>query len=111
MGTFGNVISTLYRAYVYKTLFRDVSRFFSRTVGDVDFDKESLLNRVGLTTYSPVKSTIGDISFFLIGAALGTAVGLALAPKSGAELRAEVKERALDLIGRAEQPIEKRAHA
>jgi hypothetical protein len=112
MGTFGNVISTIYKAYFYKTLIRDVSRFARKAFDDVEFDKESLLNRIGLSTYTPVRSTIGGLSFFVVGAAVGTAIGLALAPKPGAELRAEVKEKAMDLIGRSgEGLLERRAQA
>jgi hypothetical protein len=111
MGTFGNVMGTMYKAYVYKTLLSDVSRVVRRMFDGFDFDRDSLLNKVGLRTYSPVRSTIGGISYFLVGAAIGTAVGLALAPKSGAELRADVKEKALDLLGRGEEAIERRAQA
>ena len=112
MNTLGNVLSTVYKAYFYKTLFRDVSRFARKAFDDFDFDKESLLNRVGLTTYAPVKSTVGGLSSFILGAAVGTAIGLALAPKPGAELRAEVKEKAMDLIGRSNEALrEQRAQA
>ena len=48
MGTFGSVIKTLYKAYVYKTIFSEVSRFARRTFNNMEFDKESLLNRAGL---------------------------------------------------------------
>ncbi len=111
MDNLGNVIGTMYKAYVYKTLFKDASRFLRKTFGDIEFDKESLLNRIGLTTYEPIKSTIGGLSFFLLGAAVGAAIGLAVAPKPGAELRADVKERALDFIGRSETFGEQRARA
>jgi hypothetical protein len=102
MGTFGSVIKTLYKAYVYKTIFSEISRFARRTFNNMDFDKESLLNRAGLTTYNPMKDTVSGASLFLLGALAGGAAALALAPKPGHELRAEVKERALDLMGRTE---------
>lgn len=102
MGSFGSVLSTMYKAYVYKTLIGDLSRFVRRTFDNLEFDKESLLNRAGLTSYTPVKDTVGGISYFLLGALAGGAVALALAPKPGRELRAEVKERAMDLMGRTE---------
>ena len=108
MGTFGNVISTMYKAYFYKTLLRDVSRFARKAFDDVDFDKESLLNRIGLRTYTPARSAIGGLSFFVVGAAVGAAIGLALAPKPGAELRADVKEKAMDLIGRSAESVPQR---
>ena len=115
MSTFGNVMGTMYKAYVYKTLLSDVSRFVRRTFDDFDFDKESLLNRVGLSTHTPVRNAIGGASCLLLGAAIGTAIGLALAPKPGVELRAEVKEKARDLLRRAEETaeetIERRVHA
>ena len=116
MGTFGSVLSTMYKAYIYKTLVKDASRFVKKTMSniDLDWDKESLLNRVGLTTYTPVKKTIGGLSFLLLGAAIGTAIGVILAPKPGVELRQEVKEKALDLIGRANETtpmLERRVQA
>lgn len=108
MGAFGNVINTMYKAFFYKTLLRDVSRFARKVFDDREFDKESLLARIGLSSYTPVRSTIGGLSFLVVGAAVGTAIGLALAPKPGAELRAEVKEKAINLIGRSGERLQER---
>jgi gas vesicle protein len=41
---------------------------------------------------------MSDISLFLLGGIVGAAVGLALAPKPGAELRSQVKDKALNLF-------------
>lgn len=114
MGTFRSVMGTMYKAYIYKTLYRDVSRFLKRTFDDIDLDldKKALLHKVGLAPYSPVKKTIGGLSFFLLGAVIGTALGAMLAPKPGVELRQEVKEKAMDLLGRSvETPTERRVQA
>jgi hypothetical protein len=114
MSTLRGVVGTMYQAYIYKTLYRDVSRFLKRTLSDIDLDldKKALLNKVGLTPYTPVKKTIGGLSFFLLGAAIGTAIGVVMAPKPGVELRQEVKEKAMDLLGRTnEAPIDRRVHA
>ncbi|HXN40886.1 MAG TPA: hypothetical protein VN918_03795, partial [Myxococcaceae bacterium] len=72
MGTFKSVMGTLYKAYIYKTLYRDGSRFLKRTFDDIDLDldKKALLHKVGLTPYTPIKKTIGGLSFFLLGAAI-----------------------------------------
>ena len=91
-------MDTLFKAYVYKNMFSDLSKFARKTLRNVDFDRERLLRRVGLSRYSPVKSTAGGFSLFLIGAVVGAAAGLALAPKTGAQLRADVKEKALDVL-------------
>jgi len=114
MATFRSVTGTIYKAYIYKTLYRDASRFLKRTFDDIDLDldKKALLRKVGLTPYSPVKRTIGGLSFFLLGAAIGAGLGAVLAPKPGVELRHEVKEKAMDLLGRSnETPIERRVQA
>jgi len=91
-------MDTLFKAYVYKNMFSDVSRFARKALKNVDFDQERLLRRVGLSRYTPVRSTMGGFSLFLIGAVIGAAAGLALAPKTGAQLRADVKEKALDVL-------------
>ena len=114
MGTFRSVMGTVYKAYIYKTLYRDVSRFLKKTFDDIDLDldKKALLHKVGLAPYTPVKRTIGGFSLFLLGAAIGTAIGVVMAPKPGVELRHEVKEKAMDLLGRSnETPTERRVQA
>jgi len=111
MGTLGSWIGNAYKAYVLKNLIQDVSKFVGRTVRNIDFDKEAWLNRAGLTTYSPVRDTLGGLSLFVVGLIAGGALGLALAPKPGAELRREVKDRAMDLINRGTEITENRARA
>src|SRR6266849_140223 len=114
MATFRSVMSTMYKAYIYKTMYGDVSRFLKRTLKDIDLDldKKSLLHKVGLAPYTPVKRTIGRFSIFLVGAAIGTAIGVVMAPKPGVALRHEVKEKALDLLGRSvDTPMERRVQA
>jgi len=91
-------MDNLIKAYVYKNMFSDISKFARKTLKNVDFDHQKLLRRVGLSRYAPVKSTMGGFSLFLIGAVIGAAAGLALAPKTGAQLRADVKEKALDVL-------------
>ena len=76
--------------------------------GNVINTKESLLNRIGLSSYTPVRSTIGGLSFLVVGAAVGTAIGVALARKPAAEVRAKVKEKAMDLIGRSGERLQER---
>jgi hypothetical protein len=111
MGTLGGWIGNAYKAYVLKNLVQDVSKFVGRTVRNIDFDKEAWLNRAGLTTYSPVRDTLGGLSLFVVGLIAGGALGLALAPKPGVELRREVKDRAMDLINKGTEIAENRARA
>lgn len=100
MGTLGGWISNFYKAYVMKNLVQDVSKFVGRNIQNLDFDKEAWLNRAGLASYKPVRSTVGVTSLFLFGALTGAVLGLILAPKPGAELRQDVKDRALDLFNK-----------
>jgi len=92
------MMDTNFKAYVYKNMLRDLSKFVSKNWGKIDFDRDEWLRRVGLSSYSPVKDTIANISLLLAGAAAGVVIGLALAPKPGAQLRAQVKDRALDVL-------------
>jgi hypothetical protein len=97
-GDGGRTMETLFKAYVYKNMFSDLAKFVRRSAKRVDFDADSWLHRVGLTTYRPVRVTISGTALLLLGAAAGVAVGLALAPKPGSEFRAEVKEKAQDML-------------
>jgi hypothetical protein len=91
----------LTKTYLFTHLAQDGVKLWNRAIGEIDFDKESLLRRAGVVPYEPVKRTAGDIGFLLIGAVVGAAVALALAPKAGVELRSEVKDRAMGLLDQA----------
>ncbi len=98
-----------YRSYLYKSLWKDFSKYSARyakiaakSARNIDWDKETWLHRAGLSTWSPAKRTFGSLSLFVLGGAVGAAVGLLLAPKTGAEIRPILKERATDLLNRAQ---------
>jgi len=109
----------LTKGYLYTHLARDGARLFRRFGPelDLDLDTDGLLRRVGMSRYAPGKRILGDLGFLLLGAAVGAAVALALAPKPGSELRAEVRHRARDVFERARNGIqrveesEQRTHA
>jgi hypothetical protein len=82
------------KAYLYKNMLGDAWEFLKGALEDVDFDRERWLHKVGLSTYSPAKSTIGGVSLFILGGVVGAVAALAFAPRTGTELRAEVKEKA-----------------
>jgi hypothetical protein len=96
----GDVVNTFYKSYLYKTMYRDVSDFLRRNVKDMDFDRESMLRRVGLTSYRPTRSAFGGMGLFVLGAVAGGIAGLLLAPKPGTEIRTEVADRARTLMQR-----------
>ena len=97
------MMDTLYKTYLYKNLFQDVSKFVRKNLKDIDFDKEYWLHKAGLSSYTPVKSSFGGISLLLLGAIAGAGIALVLAPKPGAELRTDVKDRALKLLDKANE--------
>ena len=97
---FSDIVDGFTRSYLYTNLARDAVKLWNR-LGDLDlgdFDKEALLRKLGVVSYSPARRTAGDLTFFLLGGIVGAAIGLALAPKPGAELRSEVKDRAMNLF-------------
>jgi len=105
---FSDVARGFSKTYLYTNLARDGARLWNRLGGPdlMDIDKESLLHRVGLTPYAPGRRTAGDITFFLLGGIVGIVVGLALAPKSGAELRSEVRDRAMHLFEQGKNKVQ-----
>jgi len=100
-----DIVGGFTKTYLYSNLARDVVKLWNR-MDFPDLDKETLLRKVGVVPYEPGRRTAGDISFFLFGALVGAVLGLALAPKPGAELRSEVKDRALGLLDQARNRTE-----
>src|SRR5215475_14158773 len=97
---FSDIVGGFTKSYLYTNLARDGVKLWNR-LGDLDlmdFDKERLLRKVGVVPYSPGSRTASDITLFLLGGLVGAVVGLALAPKAGAELRSDVRERAMNLF-------------
>jgi hypothetical protein len=101
------MFNVLYRSYVAKNLFKDVSAFVKDNFDDIEWDKDYWLHKVGLSTYTPAKSTFGGLSLFLLGLAAGGVAALALAPKPGTEFVADVKDKAMNLVNRAQMAADK----
>ena len=100
---FSDIVGGFTKSYLYTNLAKDAVKLWNR-VGDsdlLDFDKEALLRKVGVVRYTPGRRTAVDITFFLLGGVVGALVGLALAPKPGAELRNDVRDRAMNLFDQA----------
>ena len=104
--------SSLYRKWLAQKFLNDIPKF-AKDKWD-DFDADEVLHPLGLSTYKPVKSSIGSLGVFIIGAAVGSVVALLLAPKPGAELRTDVKDKAMGYLNKQNIAIgqqEKTAHA
>ena len=104
---FSDILEGFTKSYLYTNLARDGVKLWKRVAGDIDldfdFDKEALLRKAGLAPYAPGKRTASDLTLFVLGAAVGAVVGLALAPKPGVQLRADVKDKAMNLFDQAKQ--------
>jgi uncharacterized protein YcfJ len=92
------VKSDVYRKLIARKIMKDLPKY-ARTQWD-DFDPDDVLRYVGLTTYKPVRSSIGGIGAFVIGCAVGGIAALMLAPKTGTELRTDVKDKAMGYLGK-----------
>ena len=90
--------SNLYRKWLAQKFMNDIPRFAKDKWED--FDPDEVLRLVGLTTYKPVKSGIGSLGVFVIGAAVGSVVALLLAPTPGTELRTQVKDKAMGYLNK-----------
>jgi len=69
------------------------------------FDANDLLNPIGLRTNRPVSTGLGGVGIFILGAVAGSIVGLLLAPKTGTELRLQVKDKAMGYLQTAKTDL------
>ncbi|WNG17448.1 YtxH domain-containing protein [Cystobacter fuscus] len=90
--------SDLYRKFLAKKLLKDLPKY-ARNRWE-DFDPDDALHYVGLTTYKPASSSFAGIGAFVIGCAVGGIAALLLTPKTGPELRTNVKDKAMDYLGK-----------
>ena len=103
--------SSLYRKFLVKKLLNDLPKF-AREQWD-DFEADDALRYVGLTTRKPVATSFAGIGAFIVGAAVGGIAAMLLTPKTGPELRTNVKDKAMDYLGKQGINVgqEKTAHA
>lgn len=90
--------SDIYRKFLAKKLLKDLPKY-AREQWD-DFDPDDALRYVGLTTYKPATTSFAGIGAFVIGIAVGGVAALLLTPKTGTELRTNVKDKAMDYLGK-----------
>ncbi|HYO54178.1 YtxH domain-containing protein [Archangium sp.] len=90
--------SDIYRKLIARKLIKDLPRYAKNQWND--FDADDVLRYVGLTTYKPARSSLAGIGAFVIGCAVGGIAALLLAPKTGTELRTDVKDKALGYLGK-----------
>jgi len=92
------VKSDLYRKILAKKILKDLPKV-AKNQWD-DFDADDVLRYVGLTTYKPARSSFAGIGAFVIGCAVGGIAALMLAPKTGTEMRTDVKDKAMGYLGK-----------
>jgi hypothetical protein len=92
------VTSDVYRKVLARKVLKDIPQI-ARDRWD-DFDPDDVLRYVGLTTYKPASSSFAGIGAFVIGCAVGGIAALMLAPKTGTELRTDVKDKAMGYLGK-----------
>jgi hypothetical protein len=90
--------SSLYRKWLARKVLNDIPKL-ARNRWE-DFDADDVLHPLGLSTYKPAKAGLGTLGVFIIGAAVGSVVALILAPTPGAELRTQVKDKAMGYLNK-----------
>jgi hypothetical protein len=132
MATQSKLMKSVLKGYLYQHAARDAQKLLSRAQDvdferlarrlelkklvksarnlDLDFDRERLLHRIGLAPHRPGQHAAAGIGLFAIGLLAGGACALALAPKKGEELREDVKLRAKNLMGRAQEKFPEATH-
>lgn len=98
------------KEYIGHQLFNDLPKAAARAYRRIDAD--DLLHKAGLARYRPGTATATGLSLFALGCAIGGVAALMLAPKVGAEMRTDVRQKAMDFVGQAKQQYgEKTAQA
>ncbi|HEX8823561.1 MAG TPA: YtxH domain-containing protein [Archangium sp.] len=92
------VKSNMYRKYLAKKILKDLPNS-AKDQWD-DFDVDNVLRYMGLTTYKPARSSFAGAGAFIIGCAVGGIAALMLAPKTGTEMRTNVKDKAMGYLGK-----------
>lgn len=87
------ITKDLMKTAVYAKLAKKALKTVRAQMNDIDWDKDYWLHKVGLTSYKPSSFATGGFGLFVLGAIAGGVIGLALAPKAGAELRTEMKDK------------------
>jgi hypothetical protein len=88
----------LYRKFLKAQFINNVSRY-AKDQWD-DFDADDVLRYAGLTTHKPARVAFGSIGAFVIGAAVGGIAAILLTPKTGVEMRTNVKDKAMGYMGK-----------
>lgn len=102
MNAVTKAMGKLYKSYLFTIVVKDLkklsdvdfkkqARKAQKTLQNVEWNREALLHRVGLTPYRPARRTLGGSLLFLCGAAIGAFAGMAIAPMKGEELRKNLK--------------------
>ena len=90
--------SSLYRKWLAQKVMNDIPKIARERWED--FDPDDVLHPLGLSTYKPAKAGLGTLGVFIIGAAVGSVVALLMAPSPGAELRTQVKDKAMGYLNK-----------
>lgn len=90
--------SSLYRKWLAQKVLNDIPKIAKERWED--FDPDDVLHPLGLSTYKPAKAGLGTLGVFIIGAAVGSVVALLMAPSPGAELRTQVKDKAMGYLNK-----------
>ncbi|MBX5481508.1 MAG: YtxH domain-containing protein [Myxococcaceae bacterium] len=119
--TLGETMGRLFKSYLFTVVAKDLKKLADidfqkqwrkarRAVRGVELDRTYWLHKAGLTPWRPVRSTVGTGLMFVLGAAIGTVAGMALAPTSGDEFRKKLKAKAGPIfreeIGQTQPPAQ-----
>jgi hypothetical protein len=70
------------------------------------FDRDDLLERLGLEERSPVGDFFSGLGLFAVGVLVGAGLGVLFAPKPGAEMRTRVTDAIRNRSQRASQEMD-----
>jgi hypothetical protein len=97
-----DLLGDVAKAVIYSKAAKKGVKALSKNIDKIDWDADAWLHKIGLSTYKPARLGTGGFGLFVMGALAGGVIGLLMAPKKGAELRTELRDRALDVWAREE---------
>jgi hypothetical protein len=101
-------VNKLYKSYLFTVVARDLKRLADqdlrkqamKVMRNVNFDRKLWLKRVGLMSYSPIRTGLGTGLLLLSGAIAGALLGLTMAPMRGQDFRQKIRGGAEHLMHR-----------
>ncbi len=93
-------VDGLYKRYMYRGMLNDAMKFARK---NWSVERDALLHRAGLARYRPVRRGFSAAGLLLAGGVLGAIAALVFTPRSGPEMRDQVRRKTMGWFEKSEE--------